>query len=243
MTRRSRRGIERTVDTLTDDLLADLSIAERVAMAIRARAEDDVDRLDQLRDTAEFKTYKAPNKRFRQGDTYALTMGFQAALDLTVRAWRFHYARLAATYRLEAHLNHGEDSPLGEPTEENGYFEKEAHDAAASLLATYLAWEDVAEEVYGVPAETFLKQVLAEQQYQHIRDAVALADGSALDDPDSHDGESPDEAVSGFGWAREGEITLPAGETLSAPEAADHLAAEYIAIFEENLGPSTTATA
>jgi hypothetical protein len=243
VTRRSRRGIERTVDTLTDDLLTGLSIAERVAMAIRARAEDDVDRLDRLKDTAEFKTYKAPNKHFRQGDIYALTMGFQASLDLLNRAWRFHHARLAAAYRWEAYHAHGDDSPLGEPTEENGHFEKEAHDAAASLLARYLAWEDVAQEVYGIPVETFLKQALAEQQFQHIRDAVAIADGSAFDGPDSHDGESPDEAVGEFGWAREGEVTLSAGETLSAPEAADHLAAEYIAIFEENLGPSTTATA
>lgn len=233
MTRTS--DIERDLETLSEEMLADLRPAERVALAVHARADGDEDRLQKLHDTAEFKAYKQPNKWFQQGEQTALLLAHRAALELERGAWMFQVARLEGLWKTQLAANNDveEWESVEEPGPENEFHERRAHEAAATFYADYLAWGDVARELFGVPLQVFLEQVLEPPALRRIETAAARADGSILDDVDTP-GDLDDADVGG--WAADRTVTID-DHDVPPKEAAEIKADRITSAWSDGMTP------
>lgn len=220
----SAHDIERDLEDLSEDVLGDLDPDERAALAIELAAAGDFEKAERVKHAAPVKTYHARDLDFSDRLTDNVVMALYAMWELEKRASQFFYERARGQLD-EVHYEQYPDAEWTEaPTEENGFHEQRAMDAAAAFLGSYLAWERYAAEDVGVALETFLSHPFGGTVTSDVSVytlTASIADGSHFDDELEIDG-----------WADGGTVTVE-GEELTAEELAE---AKYQSITSDE-GP------
>jgi hypothetical protein len=206
----STANIEKELEGLSESVLENLDPEERAALAVELAAAGEYDKVETVKQAAPMKNYKARDLTFSGQLTDHVVMALYAMWELESGVWKFFYEK--AQGRLEeADYDRFPDEDWTEPpSEENGYHERAANDAAANFLGDYLAWEKYAAEDVCVPLEKFLSHPFSDgvrQKVSTITFTATLAQGGSLDE------ELP-------GWAEDGEITVD-GQSLSFEEYAE----------------------
>lgn len=205
----STNDIEQELENLSESVLENLDPDERAALAVELAAAGEFEKVDAVKEAAPMKSYKARDLAFSDRLTDHVVMALYAMWELESGVWKFFYEKTQGSLE-EANYDRFPDEDWTEaPSEENGYHEQAANDAAANFLGDYLAWEQYADKDVGVPLEKFLAHPFGDDIFQKVSTitfTATLAQGGL------HDEELP-------GWAEDGDIIVD-GEPVSLKEYA-----------------------
>lgn len=111
----SKRSVENSIDGLSEDLLGDLSPAERQTLTLEAFGEDRDEHVEYLRSTCPTSTYRAIDLEYFQRMQFLQLLASYAIHDLQKHIIHFRRTEVCNRYRerLEAlHDTHDVDSEL-----------------------------------------------------------------------------------------------------------------------------------
>jgi hypothetical protein len=206
----STTNIEKELEGLSESVLENLDPDERATLAVELAATGEFEKVEAVKEAAPMKSYKARDLEFSDRLTDHVVMALYAMWELETGVWKFFYKKTQGGLK-EANYDRFPDEDWTEaPSEDNGFHEQAANDAAAKFLGEYLAWEQYADKDVGVPLEKFLAHPFEDDILQKVSTITAtatLAQGGLLDE------DLP-------GWAEGGHITVD-GEQVSIEEYAE----------------------
>jgi hypothetical protein len=217
----SATDIERDLNDLSEDILAELEPSERARLAARLRAAGEHDRLHDLREAAPVKTYDVMDLEFLAEERELRAEALYALWELETGVWRFLYEQTSGQLREANYRQFPDEEWTEEPTEENEFHEQQASRQAALFLVDYQAWRRYATDDVGISLREFLLHPLESdagaEHVDRIELMAKLADGRAFDGADGWAsdtalGDSTEELVSELTESKYQSITTGANE-------------------------------
>jgi hypothetical protein len=155
----TKRNVENDIDELREDLLGELSPAERLTLTMEAVASGARDSTERLRETCPQRTYRGPDAAYIERWRLAARLRDQVVYTLHTTALRYEHLETEYRRRLSRELEEGGGSAADEEAIDLTIEQANQLDGLfAQLYATYHGAAQFAEDRLGVTLETWLEE-------------------------------------------------------------------------------------